>query len=304
MKIATILTCYNRKTKTLSCLEHIYLAANKYNGAVSGENNKIEISVFLTDDGCTDGTAEDVTNYCQDKFPITVVKGTGSLYWAGGMRLAWNEAMKHAMNWDYYLLMNDDTDIDENGFITLIDDEEYSKKKYEKLAAISGITTDKNNRSKYTYGGRRFTNRFFGNSVELGYTGTPQECDLFNANILLIPAVIVDSVGIFYKKYVHAHADGDYAQMVLRAGYPALVSSKVCGYCEYDHLRDSDLASKICKMTIRKRRAYYNNPIHTYKDYLVFIRRTSPFRYPIVWCASKLLIYMPGVYYGFSRIIR
>lgn len=303
MKIAIVLTCFNRKNKTLSCLEHVFLATNKFNEA-SNESKKIEISVFLTDDGCTDGTAEAVTKYCKEKFPITIINGTGNLFWAGGMRAAWKEALKYEGEWDYYLLLNDDTDIDEHCFFTLLEDEEYSQKKYGKNAAISGITTDKNNQSQYTYGGRRFTNKFLGTSIELSYTGKPQECDLFNANILLVPADIVAVVGIFYSGYVHAHADGDYAQMVLRAGYPTLVSSEVCGYCEFDHLRNADLALKICNMNIRERKAYYENPINTYKDYLVFIKRTAPLRYPLVWCASKILIYMPKVYYSISSVIR
>lgn len=303
MRIATIITCFNRKNKTLSCLEHVFIATNKYNEACE-VSKKIEISVFLTDDGCTDGTAEAVINYSKERIPITIINGTGNLFWAGGMRAAWKEAMKYEKEWDYYLLLNDDTDIDDNCFFTLLEDEKFSLKLYGKNAVISGITTDKNNHSQYTYGGRRFLNRFLGTSVELAYTGRPQECDLFNANILLVPADIVAAVGMFYSGYVHAHADGDYAQMVQRGGYPALVSSKVCGYCEFDHLRDTDLATKICNMSLHERKAYYDNPIHTYKDYLLFIKRTSPLRYPLVWCASKILLYMPKVYYGISRMIR
>lgn len=51
--IATILTCFNRKDKTLSCLRHLYDAQDYYN---LKSENKINVSVYITDDGCTDNT--------------------------------------------------------------------------------------------------------------------------------------------------------------------------------------------------------------------------------------------------------
>lgn len=53
MKIAVLLTCFNRKEKTLACLAGLYESQKVYN---ERNSTPIEMEVFLTDDGCTDGT--------------------------------------------------------------------------------------------------------------------------------------------------------------------------------------------------------------------------------------------------------
>ena len=50
---AVLLTVFNRKEKTLQCLSRLF-------DQLPVED--LQIDVFLTDDGCTDGTAEAVEN--------------------------------------------------------------------------------------------------------------------------------------------------------------------------------------------------------------------------------------------------
>ena len=52
MNIAVLMTCYNRREKTLACLD-----ALQKTSASSGD---IQLSIYLTDDGCSDGTADAV----------------------------------------------------------------------------------------------------------------------------------------------------------------------------------------------------------------------------------------------------
>ena len=126
--IAVILTCYNRREKTLSCLSGLYLAQEKCKDA------DIALSVYLTDDGCIDGTAQAVRSQFSDK-DITILQGSGNLYWAGGMRLAWNEALKEDNKWDFYLLLNDDTTPMENMFYELFNAHGFSLKE----KGVSGV---------------------------------------------------------------------------------------------------------------------------------------------------------------------
>ena len=70
MKIAVLLTCFNRKDKTLSCLTSLYQALCIYNNKVE---DKVELSIYLTDDGCTDGTGDAVRDNFSDK-NITILK--------------------------------------------------------------------------------------------------------------------------------------------------------------------------------------------------------------------------------------
>ena len=60
---AVLLTVFNRKEKTLECLSRLF-------DQLPVED--LQIDVFLTDDGCTDGTAEAVENL----FPsVHILKG-------------------------------------------------------------------------------------------------------------------------------------------------------------------------------------------------------------------------------------
>ena len=136
MKIAVLLTCFNRKEKTLSCLAGLYESQRVYN---ERNSSPIELEVFLTDDDCTDGTAQAVKASFAGK-SIHILQGTGNMFWAGGMRFAWKEALKRHKEWYYYLLLNDDTTINAYCFNELMNTEEYSQRKYGQPAVVSGIT--------------------------------------------------------------------------------------------------------------------------------------------------------------------
>ncbi len=95
MKISVLLTCHNRKEKTLACLRKLY----------EQDTSDINVNVFLVDDGCTDGTAEAI----REEFPqIHIIQGDGTLYWNRGMCLAWEESRKCG-DYDAVLWLNDDT---------------------------------------------------------------------------------------------------------------------------------------------------------------------------------------------------
>ena len=93
--IAVLMTCHNRVNSTLECLAHLYEQTAL---------DRVVLSVYLVDDGSSDGTGEQV----HERFPdVNVLKGDGSLFWNGGMHRAFGEALK--VGFDYYLWLNDDT---------------------------------------------------------------------------------------------------------------------------------------------------------------------------------------------------
>src|SRR5690606_1901340 len=96
--IAVLLTCHNRKEKTLQCLQTLFKA---------DVPETLKIDYFLVDDGCTDGTSNAVNKIYPE---INIVLGSGNLFWAGGMRLAFTEARKNR-DYDGYLLLNDDVEL-------------------------------------------------------------------------------------------------------------------------------------------------------------------------------------------------
>lgn len=69
MRIAILLTCYNRKDKTYVCLNSLYKNISEY----------CQFDIYLVDDGSTDGTAMMIAK----DFPeVILIKGSGSLFWA------------------------------------------------------------------------------------------------------------------------------------------------------------------------------------------------------------------------------
>ena len=298
MKIAVLYTCYNRKEKTLSSLRGLYDSARIYNLQSKGE--KIEPVVYLTDDGCTDGTADAIRDVFHNK-EINILQGTGNLYWAGGMRFAWKEALKRHVEWDYYLLLNDDTDLFPNCFIELMGTLEYCKAQYGKSGIISGITCAHDDVTKITYGGDVIPNKFNGRQIRLGRSSNPQMVDMTNANILMIPKSVVDQMGIFYEGYKHGCADNDYSMQARKKGIPVLITAVACGACDNDHGDPVESRKSIINMTQNERSAFYNNPLHCNSDYLLLVKRNMPFRYPITWCFRMLLTYCPKLYFKINR---
>ena len=293
MHIAVIITCHNRKEKTLHCLTNLFEAKKAYG------HNEVRLAVFLTDDGCTDGTAEAVDQLF-DRHEIHIIKGDGSLYWAGGMRAAWREALKEKERWDYYLLVNDDTYAFDNLFTEMIEAHRYCLRTFKRPGLYSGVTCAQGQPDVITYGGDREDRLCRLHRVMPN--GQPQLVDEANANLLLVPAMIVDEIGIFYEGYVHGSADYDYSRLARRNNIPVLITAHTCGECEYDHDSMRQEAKKLFSMNLSERRRYLNSPLHSDPEYLLYIRRNMPLRLPITLLLRKTRLYFPHIYYVFNKL--
>ena len=95
-RIAVLMTVHNRRETTLRCLQLLY--RQQY------DISRFSVDVFMTNDGCTDGTDDAVRNQFPD---AQIIQGDGSLYWNRGMYEAWKVAEQQ--DFDYYLWLNDDT---------------------------------------------------------------------------------------------------------------------------------------------------------------------------------------------------
>lgn len=299
INIAIIITCFNRKEKTTRCLESLFASEARYNSTHG--NSTISLSIFLTDDACSDGTADAVRKICCGH-ELRIVQGDGHCYWAGGMRMAWGEALKEKDRWDFYLLVNDDTFVYEDCFTELFKAHCYCQNKYGKGGIYSGITCDVEDKKRITYGGSVWRCRFFGIDRLLTPTGTPQLCDKANSNIMLVDASVTNAIGMFYKDYKHGGADYDYSMQAVIKGFPVLVTSATCGICEYDHNSETQIKEKMLKMTLKQRKDYFNNPLHCIHDTLLLKRRNMPLRYIIGWLGCYLKLYFPRFYYLLSDI--
>lgn len=206
--ISILITCHNRKEKTVKCLE--YLLAQK-------NDNEFEISIFLVDDDSTDGTSEAIKMH----FPkVYIIKGDGNLFWNRGMNLAWKEAAK--INPDYYLWLNDDTFLFKNSLSILI---ESSFEKSNKAIIVGSTISEKN--QLVTYSGR---------TKEGDLTipnGSLQECHHFNGNVVLIPNHVFEKIGFLEPSFHHSIGDFDYGLRARKNGIISFVAPESVGYCEH-----------------------------------------------------------------------
>ncbi|MBO5847937.1 MAG: glycosyltransferase family 2 protein [Bacteroidales bacterium] len=280
MKIAVLLTCFNRREKTLSCLSSLFYALEVYNNKYE---NKIDLSIYLTDDGCTDGTGNAVRENFIDK-NITILQGTGNLFWAGGMRLGWDAALKDSSVWDYYLLINDDTDMLPCLFEDLIKTDTYCIDKYGKQGVYTGFIRDPETK-KASFGGST--------SHLLTPKDHPLECTSACANVMFFSQSVVDVIGTFDKRYIHAGCDYDYSRMACRAKIPVLTTYSFVGECENEH-RKEDIDTS--KMTFSQRKKFMYKPTTGRIDYLLYIKKFWPKKYYASKSLFLIELYLPWLY--------
>lgn len=296
-KIAILLTCFNRREKTIKALSSLFAARDKYNG----RSNRITTSVFLTDDGCSDGTAEAVL----EKIPqerIAIVKSDGNAFWAGGMRLAWDAASKTSHDWDFYLLINDDAEFLPNAFDELLTTHQYALNSYGKGGVYTGFIADINNPQHVIYGAKTYKGRFLSRTYDMQPTGSPQLCMYTNANFLAVSKDAFEALGNLDKNYRHGGADWDYGMRGCKAGIPVLTTSGICGLSVYDHDNEDTEKEKVVNMTFKERKAFLNKPQREYHDAFVFLWRYDKVKYFIMKMAYCINLYTPRFYYSISKL--
>jgi len=276
MKIAVLLATFNRKHKTLSCLESLF-------------NQKLDsginLQVFLTDDNSSDGTPVEV----KKNYPnVNVLNGTGNLFWAGGMRNSWSEALQAGP--DYFLLLNDDTLLKDNCISTLLS--YFELEGSTKYSIVVGSTLDEE-KNEISYGGHKLFNQkkvpcynVFSNTEYL-------DCDMANANIMLVPKPITDEIGILSDSFTHSIADFDYALRAKKADFKVVVAPGVLGTCVDDNLNDKTAI----KRNLKQRIAHLKSPKGlAYKEYMAFIGMHFPTHKPAVFFKIWAKTLFPGLW--------
>lgn len=297
-RIAVLLTSFNRCVKTVACMKSLRRAIDHYTN--TSPQTEALFSIFLTDDGCTDGTADAVRHVCHG-MSLHIVQGDGKQFWAGGMRMAWREALSQRKDWDFFLLLNDDTILLPQAIQELMDTHAWCMEHYYMPGIYSGVTCETGHPENITYSGDVFDNGAKGKWHRLGPTGTPQMVDQCNANILLVPRQIVERIGIFHEGYIHGAADQDYCMQVRKAGFPALITAGIAGECEYDHVSEKEECLMLMCMPLDERRKYVYHPTHSDRDYLLFVRRNIPHKYIISLILRRLRLYCPRLYYYVNK---
>lgn len=262
MRIAALITCHNRREKTLACIEALFKCNTP---------SLTTIDVYLVDDGSTDNTRSLVN----ERYPqVTVIVGDGNLYWSGGMRLALTTAQ--SKGFDAYLWLNDDTLLDSGAIQKVLD---CANNISTKDAIIVGATRDENT-GVLTYGGLVAQSSFQPNTyIRLGVSDVGQQCQTMNGNCVLIPKQVVAAIGNIDTAFVHALGDWDYGLRARAAGFQIWVAPGFVGTCSLNPpavKKPSEMKSFSTQMrTICNAK---NLPPHAWKT---FVKRHYGFFWPI-----------------------
>lgn len=216
--VAVLLTCYNRREKTLQCLQ-----------ALSQQSlpTDVELKPYLVDDASTDGTAESV----RQEYPnVQLIQGTGSLFWNGGMRSAFEVAQ--ADDPDYYLWLNDDTVLYPHALETLLEVSAKLSSQGQGKAIVVGSTVDPETNSP-TYGG--LTQTYWWHPLKFHHVHSdpdqPRLCATLHGNCVLVSRDVAALVGNFSSEYTHNLGDYDYGLRARRKGCSVWMAPGNLGTC-------------------------------------------------------------------------
>lgn len=275
MRIAVLLTCHNRRATTLDCLAALSMQCLP---------DDTRLTVYLVDDGSTDGTATSIG----ERFPeVRVVRGDGSLYWCGGMRRAWSEAM--AGDYDGYLWLNDDTRLLPTAVATLLMSCEEASS-LGRPGIVVGSTCDPDD-GRLTYGGYRGLRR-----VEP--SDEMQACDTMNGNIVLVPRGVCKAMGNLSPEFRHNSADQDYGLSARKAGFEIWVAPGLLGQCR----RNLGERWADPKVPFRQRWRSLQSPKgQPLRETYIFCRRHNGWRWPLDILKLCCRVLLPGPWESLKR---
>lgn len=217
MKVIGVMTCHNRKDKTLNSIKTLI-----------EHNPEIDFEFIVVDDGSTDGTGE----LLKKTFPmVTVISGTGNLFYSGGMRVGIDYVKKEKKNYDFVLFFNDDVFFYKKCIQRMIN--------YKKNDSIVVGATE-NDSGKLSYGGVRKVSAIRPSfQIFMSIQDKKEYCDTFNANCVLIDREVFIVLNNIDRVYRHSLGDYDYGLNATRNGYKICVTDFFVGHCNNNPVTDN-----------------------------------------------------------------
>ncbi|MBC7488657.1 MAG: glycosyltransferase family 2 protein [Glaciimonas sp.] len=274
--IAVLMTCHNRLEKTLACLDRLFK---------SDPILDVAFEVFLVDDGSTDDTASIV----EATYPaVNLLAGDGSLYWNGGMRVAFAAAMQKGF--DFYLLLNDDTMLYSSALPRLLSSANAEQLSQHKSVIIVG-TTHEVLGGMPTYGGlcRKSVWRPLHHVIVFSQV-VPTPCETANGNCVLVPSEAAMQLGNLDPVFVHAMGDIDYGLRATKAGFPLMVLPGYVGTCSHNSIGNTFMDTRL-SLGVRWTKIMGLKGLPP-RQWHVLVRRHAGFFWPLmfIWPYLKVIL--------------
>ena len=236
-RVTVLMASFNRRQDTLRCLESLLR-----------RRHRAMLTVVLVDDCSPDGTAAAV----KAAFPeVTVVNGSGALYWAGGMRAAFERARDSP--YDYLLWLNDDVTLTPDAIDQLVQAERQLRPSRGPVIVAGALRDPTTGLTAYSGVRRRGVNRT--RFIRIPPSGAPRRAETMNGNVVLVPCDVVEQLGTFDPAFPHGIADYDYGLRAGSAGYEVWVAPNFVGECSPNPVLDltGTARENLRNVTSRKR---------------------------------------------------
>lgn len=257
--IAVLLTCHNRKEKTMACISSLAYAKQMMQQETQEQDYELEF--IVTDDRSTDGTPEALQTL---PYRIRLLEGTGQLFWCGGMNCSMDYVLRRTKSYRYVMLVNDDVRFYPDALLRLM-------KRLRRSGAdiVVGSTVDGSGRM--SYGGVKMTSRHFARYRMIEPSEEPETCDTFNCNCILMTADTFRKLGRLDPAYIHSMGDFDYGMRAARKGFRTVNCDAHIGECDDNKIEGT---WKDASLPRRKRLALKEGPKGLPKhDWYHFIRK-------------------------------
>ena len=271
-QVVALLTCHNRREKTLTCLKHYFRQEVPAS---------LQLSAILMDDGSTDGTTEAVAQ----RFPsVQILLGDGTLYWNRGMHRAFAQALQQS--YDFYLWLNDDTHLYPTAVANLY--QTFQACSSQESVIVVGSTQDPTTQVR-TYGG--LVNYISWSPLHVRPVvpaDHPQPCTTMNGNCILIPDTVARRIGNLDPRFTHGMGDNDYGYRATQQGIALMVTPGYVGTCprnDPDQTADDMRLSWIAR--IRRKMTLKAMPPD---EWLYFVRKHGGWLWPYYFVSPYLAI--------------
>lgn len=268
MKVSIILVNYKTLECIIECIKSI--KATKFNN----------LEIIVVDNDSKDNCRSMIMKLWDD---IVVIENSSNM----GFSEANNIGIKHAIknSTEYILLLNGDTIVSESFFDTLLSTR--SNIEEDRIGIISAKILYYDNPKKIWYNGGRI-NKLKGSAdiydLNLKNYESKQkvmECTFISGCCMLIPARVINDVGLLCDKYFLYYEDTDYCYKISKAGYKLIINRMAIMY----HKESASTGKKSNLYT------YYNtrNRFIFANDNLTGVYKWFSFMYTFGWLIKKIV---------------
>ncbi|QQS33114.1 MAG: glycosyltransferase family 2 protein [Acidobacteriota bacterium] len=216
-KLAIVTPVHNRRAETLQFLSSIFRSDLK----------GIDVSVYIVDDGSTDGTAEAVRKNFPD---VNIIAGGGDLWFTEGTNRGITAAL--ADDPDLILTCNNDSIFDRSAIARLVE----CCQRHER-SIVGGLLLDWSTPHKVFQVAPKWDlwkggNRHWFHQTVWTVPKSPWYVEMIVGNCVLFPASAIREAGLMDSKRFPQYGDAEYTPRLRKLGWKLLVEPRARVFCK------------------------------------------------------------------------